>query len=278
MTSVAEDSGDAPALLGNWLPILEDRLAGAERLALCLDFDGTVAPIVDDPAAASMPERTERALSALADRPRVDLAVVSGRALADLRERVPVEGCALAGNHGLEIDRGGDRWVHPEVADRRTALERAHEAVERRVDGIDGCHVEDKRVTATVHFRRADVGRETVEPLVEAALDGETGLETTHGRQVIEIRPAVEWDKGAAVRELVDERATAIYVGDDTTDEDAFEALDELPRGGVGVLVGCRPSAAEFRVHDVDSVRAFLEWLAEVDAPGGTADGEPIPP
>ncbi|WP_246279772.1 trehalose-phosphatase [Natronomonas salina] len=281
MTSVTDDSDDRRSggdedelpLLGNWLSLLEDRLSGAERLALCLDFDGTLAPIVEDPDAAAMPERTAAALEELAGHPGVDLAVVSGRGLEDLRERVAVDDCVLAGNHGLEIDRGGDRWTHPEVDPE--ALDRVRETVAERVESIDGCHVEDKRLTATVHFRRADVGREEVRPLVQSAVDDVSGFEATDGRQIVEIRPSVEWDKGEAVRELVDDRALGIYVGDDTTDEDAFEALEDLPGGGVGILVGDRPSAAEFRVHDVDGVRAFLEWLADGHGPvdGADADG-----
>lgn len=264
------DGGDLP-LLGNWLPAVEDRLAGAERLALCLDFDGTLAPVVEDPDAASLPGRTEAALRELADDPAVDLAVVSGRGLEDLRERVAVD-CALAGNHGLEIDRGGDRWTHPEVDP--AALDRVVETLAERVEEFDGCHVEDKRLTATVHFRRADVGREAVRPHVQSAVADEPGFEVVDGRQIVEVRPSVDWDKGDAVRELVDHRAVAVYLGDDTTDEDAFRALGDLPQGGVGVLVGDRPSAAEFRVHDVDGVRAFLEWLADDGVPvGGSREG-----
>lgn len=280
MTSVMNGPDDRPdggdgdlPLLGNWLSLLEDRLSGAERLALCLDFDGTLAPIVEDPDAATMPERTASALEELAGHPGVDLAVVSGRGLEDLRERVAVDGCVLAGNHGLEIDHGGDRWTHPDVDPE--ALDRVRETVAERVASIDGCHVEDKRLTATVHFRRADVGREEIRPLVRSAVDGVPGFEATDGRQIVEIRPAVEWDKGAAVRELVDDRSLGMYVGDDTTDEDAFEALDDLPAGGVGILVGDRPSAAEFRVHDVDGVRAFLEWLADGHVPDDGADAGP---
>ena len=267
----ADATGDLP-LLGNWLPLVEDRLGGADRLALCLDFDGTLAPIVEDPDAAAMPDRIEAALEELAATPGVDLAVVSGRGLDDLRERVAVD-CALAGNHGLEIDRGGDRWTHPDVDP--AALDRIRETIAEHVADIEGCHVEDKRLTATVHFRRADVDRGDVRPLVQSAVDDQPGFEATDGRQIVEVRPSVDWDKGDAVRELVDD-GVGMYVGDDTTDEDAFRALSDLPQGGVGVLVGDRPSAAEFRVPDVDGVRAFLEWLAEGHVPvGGSAPGDP---
>jgi trehalose 6-phosphate phosphatase len=262
-----------PPLLGNWLPLLADRLADADRLALCLDFDGTLAPIVEDPDAAGLPARTESAVEALADRPDVDLAVVSGRGLEDLREKVDVDGLALAGNHGLEIDRDGDRWTHPDVDP--AALERVRAAVADRVASIEGCHVEDKRLTATVHVRQAAVDPDEVRPIVESAVGDEAGFEVTDGRQIVEIRPDVAWHKGDAVRELVAEDAGTIYVGDDVTDEDAFHALGDLPHGGTGVLVGDRPSAAAFRVHDVDGVRAFLEWLADCYAPvAETTDGD----
>lgn len=263
----------APPLVGNWLPAVAERLAVASRLSLCLDFDGTLAPIVESPDDAAMPVRLRETLAALADRPRVDVAVVSGRGLADLRERVPVDGCALAGNHGLEMDRDGERWVHPEVADARPALERACRAVADHFDDVPDVRIEDKRVTATVHHRGADVDHDTVRAAVGSALDDESGLVATDGRKIVEIRPTVEWDKADAVRSLTDDDAAAAYVGDDTTDEDAFEVLDELPNGGVGVLVGDRPSAADFRVADVDGVRTFLEWLADADVPAVSTNG-----
>ncbi|PSQ39177.1 hypothetical protein BRD13_04120, partial [Halobacteriales archaeon SW_5_70_135] len=93
-------------------------------------------------------------------------------------------------------------------------------------------------------------------------------------------RPDVEWHKGEAVCELVDdgERASAVYVGDDVTDEDAFEALENRSCRSVSVLVGNRPSAADYRVHDVGGVRAFLAWLAdEVHLAGGPPDSDAGP-
>jgi trehalose-phosphatase len=112
-----------------------------------------------------------------------------------------------------------------------------------------------------------------VRAAVRTALSDEPALVATEGRKIVEVRPDVEWHKGEAVCELVDdgERASAVYVGDDITDEDAFEALEDRSCWSVGVLVGDRPSAADYRVHDVDGVRAFLEWLddAAVPATGG---------
>ena len=265
-------SDEAPALLGNWLSMVEGRLSRCWHLTLCLDFDGTLAPIVADPDAAAMPADVERALRALADRPRVDPAVVSGRALSDLRERIDPD-VTLAGNHGLEIARGDSEWVHPGAAERREALERALADVAERLASYPDCRVADKGATATVHHRGADAGHATVRAAVDAAVADEPGLVATDGRKVVEVRPDVDRDKGDAVRELVDDRQSeaAVYVGDDITDEDAFAALDDLGCETMGVLVGRRCSAADYRVHDVDGVRAFLEWLddAAVPATGG---------
>ena len=266
------EDADSPPLVGNWLSTLEDRFARCERLAVCLDFDGTLAPIVADPDDASVPARTRDALQRLADREAIDPAVVSGRALPDLRGRVPVDACALAGNHGLEIDRGGDVWVHPDAEAAREALERTLEEVETRLDAHPDCWIEDKDVTATVHHRGAGADAATVEGIVEAAVADEPALEATVGRKIVEIRPAVDWDKGDAVRALTPAAAAAVYVGDDVTDEDGFAALAALPCGGIGVLVGDRPSAADYRVHDVDGVRAFLEWLADAPVGGAAPD------
>ena len=99
------------------LDAVRDRLAGAEGLLLCTDFDGTLAPITDDPDAAGITDANEDALRALADREGIELAVVSGREVGDVTARVGIEGIAYAGNHGLELRREGETTVHPIAAE-----------------------------------------------------------------------------------------------------------------------------------------------------------------
>ena len=243
---------------------LTDRLADADGLALFTDFDGTLAPIVDRPDAAAMDPAAEDALELLRDVPDATVAAVSGRALDDLRERLTVDGIAYAGNHGLELHADGETTVHPAAEEAEDTLREVTTSLRETLD-VEGAIVENKRVTATVHYRMVDdEDVPTVEERVrDAAAD--TPLRVTEGKEILELRPDVDWDKGRAVEWLHDrlvpdgEEWVPAYVGDDVTDEAAFRAL---PDKGLGVKVGEGETAADYRVADVDAVREFLERLA----------------
>ena len=244
---------------------LEARLADAEGLVAGLDFDGTLAPIRADPDAVSIEPAVRRAVATLAARPDATVAVISGRALDDLRSRVCVEGVVYVGNHGLEMDRAGRRSVHPEAEALRPAVERACDAVEAQAGDVPGCLVERKGPTATVHYRRTPPDRvREVRAAVEAAAGRETGLRLVRGKQSLEVRPAVDWDKGAAMRRVVEDAPggwRAVYLGDDTTDEDVFAALEP---DDVGVHVGDAPdTAAGVTLPGQEAVAPFLAWLDE---------------
>ncbi|MFB6140397.1 MAG: trehalose-phosphatase [Halosimplex sp.] len=247
-----------------------ERVAEAPGVVCCLDFDGTLAPIVDDPDAAAMPDPVRERVTDLADCAAVDLAVVSGRELADLRERVGVDGVAYAGNHGLELRYDGREVVNPRAERRRDAVDRVCESLEGRLAHVPGVEVENKSLTATVHVRRVPDGRvaevdRTVRDTVEEVMATGPALEIRDGKAIREIRPAVDWDKGRAVERLVDEAPDdwlPLYVGDDTTDEDAFGALRDAD-GRLGVLVGERETAADYRLEDVRDVPDLLDLIAE---------------
>lgn len=250
--------------MGDRLSTLEDRLTWADGLLLCLDFDGTLAPIVDDPDEATLHPEVGAELRTLRDHPDVVLAVVSGRALDDVRERVGLDGIHYAGNHGLETMRDGERVVDPEAADAVPAIERAVDRLRADLADVPGCTVEDKGVTATVHVRQVDPDRtDEVRDHVRSVVADEP-IRLTTGKQVLELRPPVDRDKGHTVRTLVEEYPghLPMYVGDDTTDEAAFRELDA---GGVGIHVGDgRDTAATARVDGPEQVAALLAWLGEV--------------
>lgn len=237
-----------------------------DGLLLGVDFDGTLAPIVEEPTDAAITDRARAALEELSEHPHVAVAVVSGRELSDLAERVGVDGVVYAGNHGLELREGDSTNVHPLAVDQRREIDVLCERLEERLDGIEGAEVEDKGVTATVHFRKAD-DAERVARLTEGVVsEAEAELHVSTGKCVREIRPAVDWDKGAAMRLLV-ERSPAgyrpLYVGDDTTDEDAFRAL--RPEG-IGIRVGSATGSdtdAAYQLPDQEAVPELLERLLE---------------
>jgi trehalose 6-phosphate phosphatase len=212
------------------------------RLVLLLDFDGTLAPIVPHAADAAMPDTTRRALDRLRALPGVEVAVVSGRGLADVREKAGIPGIAYAGNHGMEIHGPGVDRVHPQAAAARPVLERGAAELREAISQIPGAWVEDKELTLSVHFRQAPEALQgEVHDVVRRIVDPLEGVHLTEGKQVIEVRPNVDWNKGKAVLFLLDQMrppdgAPVLYFGDDRTDEDAFRALRDH-NAGEGVLV-----------------------------------------
>lgn len=269
--------GGAESGGGGGLPHALERVSGwvgawerAGRLVLLLDFDGTLAPIVDRPELARLPERTRRVLEELLARPDVDAAVVSGRGMADARERAGLHGLPYAGNHGMEIEGPGVRRVHPEAAAARPALEAVRVRLAGELAEVDGAIVEDKGLTLSIHYRL--VARARVQAVREAvhAAAGSAGdaLRVTEGKEVLEVRPRVEWDKGRAVEFLLDHFAPApgvpvLYIGDDTTDEDAFAALRRRGEGEGIVIADPPPSttAAASYLSDPAEVAALFSAL-----------------
>ena len=150
-------AGEATLELFDHLETVRDRLARAEGLLLCADFDGTLAPITEDPDAAEITDANEDALRELADRDRIELAVVSGRGVEDVAARAGIEGMVYAGNHGLELTRKGETTVHPIAADRQDDIAALLADLDERLAGIEGCVFEGKGVTATIHYR--EIGR-----------------------------------------------------------------------------------------------------------------------
>lgn len=254
------------------VPGWTDAWRRAGRLVLLLDFDGTLAPIVDRPELAAMPDETRRALDRLRAMPGVEVAIVSGRALDDVRGRAGIPGIAYAGNHGMEIHGPGIDRVHPEAAAARPALDRAAAALAEAVAIIPGAFVEDKQLTLSVHFRLAPRERlPELHDIVRRVVDPLPGVHRTEGKQVIEVRPNVDANKGKAVLFLLGQMrpppgAPILYLGDDRTDEDAFRALRDRQEGGDGIVIADPPSidsAATSYLRDPAEVARLFEALAE---------------
>lgn len=264
MTRAIEDLPSAVGESGE----LDRRLAG-RTAAVFLDYDGTLTPIVDDPAAATLPEATRHAIRDLAA--VTPVAIVSGRDLADVRAMVGVEGIAYAGSHGFDIvDPGGRR--HERAPEALPALDRAEADLAAAIRDVPGATVERKRFAVAVHFRRVDPalvpGIEEHADAVVAASGGQ--LRKTGGKMIVELRPAVAWDKGRALRWLLSTLGldrpdvVALYVGDDVTDEDAFRAI---ATDGIGIVVrgedDTRLTEAHVRLDAPEAVRDLLGRLAQ---------------
>ncbi|HEX8621877.1 MAG TPA: trehalose-phosphatase [Allosphingosinicella sp.] len=228
--------------------------------ALFLDFDGTLVELADAPGAIAVPSGLKPLLDRLAERLDGRLAIVSGRAIDDLSGHLDSCAAVLSGSHGAELRYADGRRV-PVSAPPGLAAARAE--MHRFAAGSAGLLVEDKPAGVALHYRLAPERERAVANFV-ADLAGRSGLVLQLGKMVAELRPAGA-DKGAALRRLMAEPpfagARPVFVGDDLTDEHAFEAAAEL--GGEGVLVGpARSTAARWRLDDVAAVTAWLEAAA----------------
>jgi len=241
------------------------RLEG-KRLAVFLDYDGALTPIVEDYSKADLDEAMRAALAGLARTATVG--IVSGRDLEDLRSRIGLESVFLAGSHGFDI-AGPQGWRETlqKGTDFLPDLDRAENALRERLAAIEGAAVERKKFSIAVHHRRVregEVGR--VEEAVDRVQDEHRRLHKGHGKKVLRLQPAIDWHKGHAVDWLLErleldrQDVLPVYVGDDVTDEDAFRSL--AGRGiTVAVRDGERRTAADFALADPNDVRRFLVWL-----------------
>jgi trehalose 6-phosphate phosphatase len=250
----------------------------AGRMLVALDFDGTLSPIVDRPEDAALLDGIAGPLRRLVARPDTVAAIVSGRGLADVRARVGLEAMYYAGNHGFEIEGPGVDRVHPAASRARPALEACIRGLESALADEPGTEVEDKRWTLSIHYRRAE--REGAADRVRAAVEEhcrQPGLRVMEGKKIFEVRPDVDWHKGRATEFLLEVVAgdgptggsatvalPAIFIGDDRTDEDAFEVVRS--RGG-GIVVGEVPAdtRAVARVRSPEEVAELIRRLADAD-------------
>jgi len=229
--------------------------ADPRRGAVVCDIDGTLAPIVAVPEDARVLPEALAALDRLTRRYAL-VACVTGRPAAEARGLVPLEAVAISGNHGLEVWRDGAVHLAPQAAKYQDAIHDALQIV--RNDGLLpelGCQVEDKGITFTIHYRkspRADHARRYLETQIAPQLE-RAGLAYNYGRMVLEVRPPVAVDKGAAVVRLRGRRRidNLLYVGDDLPD------LAPMLRAGISAA----PSDA------AGEVRTAATW--KLDSRGG---------
>jgi trehalose 6-phosphate phosphatase len=223
--------------------------AAPERTALLLDVDGTLAPIVERPEDAAVPPETRAELERLASRYAL-VACVSGRTSADAAATVGVEGLVYVGTHGLELEPEAERWAA---------------ALHEFAAGVPW-PPEDKGLSVSFHYRGAldeEAARAELEEVAAGARAA--GLRARFGRKVLELLPPIDANKGTAIRRLLADRELrrALYAGDDTTDLDAFRALDGLELG-VRVAVSSAEGPPELRAAAdavVENPAALLELL-----------------
>ena len=250
-----------------------DDFRAASHLLLLSDYDGTLTPIVSRPVEAVLSPQVRDKLTTLANLPTCSVGIISGRQLAELRSMVAIDGIYYAGNHGLEIEGPGLSYVNPQAESARTLMKDLAGRLAAALDSVDGIIIEDKGLSLSLHYRLVKEGEvnmvvETFKRIISPLAD-EAKIRITSGKKVMEVRPPIDWDKGKAVetvsREIKAllklERVMTVYLGDDTTDEDAFKVLHRPD--GWSIFVGREDSAsdADYYLASTSEVEDFLTRL-----------------
>lgn len=259
-------------LLSDWAE-MAPRIREADQVLLMTDFDGTLSPIANRPDMAVLPDETRKLLETLAMDVRAGVAVISGRALSDVRARTGIPGITYVGNHGLEIEGPCLKFVYPRAETLRPVIRQICADLGRALSGIEGAVVEDKGITLSVHYRlvaddRLGYMRKVFEDTVRAPR-AEGKVRTTEGKRVYEVRPGVVWDKEDAIVLLLtcwrtsdaETKSLIFDLGDDLTDEGGFSVVNAL--GGISVFVGEpeQQTAARYFLRNPWGVREFLDRL-----------------
>ena len=256
---------------------MSDRAGAAEALAadpgrsgLVLDFDGVLAPIVADPASSAMPVQVADSLGRLAGRLGL-VAIVSGRPVAFLIERVGLPGVPLLGSYGMERSADGVRRIDPEAEKWLVHVHAAGQTLREELSGSAGIRVEEKSVSVAAHWRQApDHAAAAAEVRrVTARIADELGLRLEPGTLVEELRPPIDVDKGSAISALLaahrDVSAFA-YAGDDLGDIPALRATRDA--GGYALVIDHGPETdprlLELADQTFPGTEAFADWLGKL--------------
>ena len=240
------------------------------RPLILMDYDGTLADFQVDPRTVTLPESRQLLLNALGRRSDFTGGIVSGRRIADLRTRVPaMASLFFAGLHGLEIEGPGLRFMHNAVGFAAPAIGVLAKDLRRAVKPLPGVFIEDKTLSVVLHTRGASIADRIhattrFMALAEPVLSEGT-LRLQEGDQILELLPNIDWAKGDAVRAIIrhveaqtNEPVWPVYIGDDATDEDAFE---EVGSKGLTIAVSQRTSGASFVVENPQAVECFVRSI-----------------
>ncbi len=262
-------------LFESWATLSADSQA-SPHLLLLSDYDGTLTPIVSRPEEAILSPEVREKLRTLAQKTTSSVGIISGRPLSELESMVAIEGIYYAGNHGLEIEGPGLKFVSQPAETARATMKDLARRLAAALDSINGVIVEDKGLSLSVHYRLVKKGEEnlvaeTFKQLTSPLLN-KGKIRVTSGKKVLEVRPPIDWHKGKAVEAITREikallkleTTLTIYLGDDTTDEDAFRVVHRP--GGWSVFVGGEnpSSSADYFLNSTAEVEEFLSRLIEL--------------
>jgi trehalose 6-phosphate phosphatase len=245
------------------------RLLSASKVELFLDYDGTITPIHKTPSEAILAPDTIHILQQLLQLPNVRVTIVTGRSMKDIQRFIPFEDIRLIANHGFQIYQDKTEWIHPDAQSSQLKMHELQDILNKSLESFPKAYVEGKQFTLSIHYRNA--AAQDVPYIKELTLKAissfDPKLVITEGKEVIEVRPPVKWGKGHAVRKILNANSyppnsMKIYIGDDMTDEDAFQVLKT---SGITIHVGETPDTkAQYYVDNVKEVLQILKMIIKL--------------
>ncbi|MFA4829253.1 MAG: trehalose-phosphatase [Thermodesulfovibrionales bacterium] len=250
---------------------LLNKIKRYHKIALFLDYDGTLVPIQKAPSQCILSNKIKGRLKLLAGSDRCYLTILSGRSLPDIKKMAGIKNICYGGNHGLDIAGPNIRFTHPKVLSTRPLIIKIKKLLDKEIRTIKGAWLEDKKFTLSLHFRSA---RTKDIPRVKKVFYDVAGkfleknlLVVIKGKKVLELAPNVSWNKGKAVRWILQRlkgKYLSIYIGDDLTDETAFKALCKR---GITIRVGkSKKTFADYYLNGYREVSSILKQIVELQS------------
>ena len=239
---------------------------GPRSFFLFLDFDGTLVPIQDSPAQCFLSPKIKGQLEAIALSGKACIAILSGRTVTDIRDRVNIQGVYYGGNHGIEISGPRVNYTHPDALSGKHIIEKVCREIKQEIGNIEGAYIEKKKFGFTLHYRMANKEDKALIQIAFHRITTENSdaqiVTVMRGKKVLELAPKISWDKGKAALFILHElkrNYLSIYVGDDATDEAAFKALNE---DGITIRVGrSKNTAAKYYLKGQWEISRFLKHI-----------------
>jgi trehalose 6-phosphate phosphatase len=252
---------------------IDKKILKSDSIFLFLDYDGTLVPFKDRPAEVTTPEKIKKIIRQLIRNPRVTVTIVTGRPLCDIKKLLNIKGLSFIALHGLQIETSdGSEFTWEQTDQARSLIKEIKEAMQRELKDKKGAFLEDKELTVVLHYRLLTANkiqgiREQFKRIVQS-IDEKNTLEIIDGAKVIEARPKI-WNKGMAIELFLAGRTKRknilpIYIGDDVTDEDAFQFLGKR---GISIYVANqskRKTTARYWVKNPDEVFFYLQSLSQL--------------
>ena len=237
-----------------------------QQLALFLDYDGTLTPIVSKPEDARINPEMKQAVYDLSQ--LIPVAVISGRDRKDVENMVVLDNLIYSGSHGFDSKGPDFEYQHEAGVNCLPEFDAAEDELRQKLKDIENATVERKLFAIAIHYRNVKEGEvQKVETITNDVYQKYKCFKKAGGKKIIELKPDIDWHKGKALLWLLKKldlntpSVLPVYIGDDVTDEDAFKALPEVE--GIGILVGDheKETNANYRLENVDQVKEFLQKL-----------------